>query len=145
MDATSAFGWRMWSGVTAPKRLTYGGKDRYPVWSADSTRVIFQSDRGGDLGLYGQSADGSAAATRLTTPAAGVSHVAQSASPDGRVLLIDVIEKDKVTLAAYRFADGSLTPFGNVSSSVSTSAMFSPDGKWVAYSTGPPAGANANV
>ena len=45
-------------GTIAPRQLTVGGANRYPVWSADGERVAFQSDREGDLGIFWQRADG---------------------------------------------------------------------------------------
>jgi Tol biopolymer transport system component len=48
------------------RRLTYGGNNRHPVWSSDSTRVTFQSDREGDLGIFWQLADGTGGVERLT-------------------------------------------------------------------------------
>ena len=49
-------------------QLTLGGKNRFPIWTADGQRVAFQSDREGDLGIFWQRADGSDAAQRLTKP-----------------------------------------------------------------------------
>ena len=46
-------------GKTAPRRLTFNGKNRMPIWTADGNRVIFQSDREGDLALFWQAVDGS--------------------------------------------------------------------------------------
>src|SRR5262249_52640566 len=40
------------------RRLTFGGKNRYPVWTPDSRRVTFTSDRDGDRGIFWQLADG---------------------------------------------------------------------------------------
>jgi len=40
------------SGTTAARRLTFGGNSRFPVWNRDSTRVVFQSDREGDAGIF---------------------------------------------------------------------------------------------
>ena len=40
------------SGASAPRRLTFGGKNRFPIWSADGERVAFQSDREGDFGIF---------------------------------------------------------------------------------------------
>jgi serine/threonine-protein kinase len=40
------------SGATAMRRLTFGGKNRFPIWSADGQHVAFQSDRDGDLGIF---------------------------------------------------------------------------------------------
>ncbi|HLH30794.1 MAG TPA: protein kinase, partial [Terriglobia bacterium] len=51
---------------TAPRQLTLGGANRYPVWSADGQWVAFQSDREGDLGIWRQKADGTGTAERLT-------------------------------------------------------------------------------
>jgi Tol biopolymer transport system component len=100
------------------RRLTFGGRDRFPVWSSDSERVIFQSDREGDLGLFWQRADGVGAAERLTKPDKGVAHVAQSASRDGRWLLMDQTADSKTSLMAFSFKDKSAAPFGGTSSNV---------------------------
>ena len=117
----------------SPRKLTFGGHNRFPVWSFDSQRVIFQSDREGDLGLFWQSADGVGTAERLTRPAKGTSHVPQSASPNGKVLLVDQTADAKTSLMAFAFDDKSMTPFGAVVSTRGTGAIFSPDGSWVAY------------
>jgi Tol biopolymer transport system component len=117
------------------RRLTFGGHDRFPVWSSDSQRVIFQSDREGDLGLYWQRADGVGTAERLTQPAKGISQVPQSASPDGKVLLVDQTADAKTSLMTFAFKDKSMTPFGAIVSLRPTGAIFSPDGRWVAYTT----------
>src|SRR5262249_21196750 len=52
-------------GSTAPRRLTFAGRNHFPIWTRDSRRITFQSDRGGDRGLYWQPADGSGDAERL--------------------------------------------------------------------------------
>src|SRR5262249_13691233 len=44
------------SGVTAMRQLTLVGSNRFPVWSADGQRVLFQSNREGDLGIFWQRA-----------------------------------------------------------------------------------------
>ena len=73
------------SGESSVRRLTFGGNNRFPVWSGDSRRVAFQSDREGDAAVFWQSADGGTA-ERLTTPAGrGAVHVPESWSPDGQV------------------------------------------------------------
>lgn len=48
-------------GGGSARRLTFGGRDQYPIWSADSQWIIFQSDRGGDRAIY---ANGSTAPER---------------------------------------------------------------------------------
>jgi len=51
-------------GTIAPRQLTVGGANRYPVWSADGERVAFQSNREGDFGVFWQRADGAGTAER---------------------------------------------------------------------------------
>src|SRR4029453_3984513 len=46
------------AGTTPRRKLTFGGDDRFPLWSRDGQRVAFQSKRGGDVGLFWQRADG---------------------------------------------------------------------------------------
>ena len=36
------------SGSSAPRRLTFGGRNKFPVWSPDGDRIVFQSDREGE-------------------------------------------------------------------------------------------------
>jgi Tol biopolymer transport system component len=123
------------SGTAAERRLTFGGNDRFPVWSADSTRVAFQSDRDGDRAIFWQLADGSGPAERLTTPLPGTAHMPESWSPRGDRLLFSV-EKDSVNeLWVLALRERTAEPFGGIRSSMPIGAVFSPDGKWVAYSS----------
>ena len=46
------------AGGTGLRRLTFGGNNRFPIWSRDSQRVTFQSDRDGDQAIFWQLADG---------------------------------------------------------------------------------------
>jgi serine/threonine protein kinase len=47
------------SGTSAPTRLTFEGQGRnqFPVWSWDSQRITFQTDREKDRGIFWQRAD----------------------------------------------------------------------------------------
>ena len=124
------------------RRLTLGGRNRLPVWSADGERVAFQSDREGDLGLFWQRADGTTAAERLTKPDKDTAHVPESWSPDGKTLLFSVAKGSSYSLAALSLPDKKVTPFGGIQSPYPPAATFSPDGRWVAY-TGSEPGAPA--
>jgi serine/threonine-protein kinase len=124
------------AGTSAMSRLTYGGNNRHPTWSFDSTRVTFQSDRDGDLAIFWQPADGSSGAERLTKPAAGESHTPESWSPRGDALLFTVTKGNERSLWIYSPKTKTSEPFGGVrSTSNQISAVFSPDGAWVAYAT----------
>jgi serine/threonine-protein kinase len=123
------------SGTSAMRRLTFQGKNRFPIWSADGQRVVFQSDREGDLAVFWQRADGTGAAERLTKPDQGTSHVPESWSPKGDRFLFSVTKESKVSLWTFSLADGKSAPFDAVESSTVIGSVFSPDGRWVAYSS----------
>ena len=121
---------------TALRRLTLGGKDRYPIWSGDGRWVVFQSTRDGDAGIFRQRADGSGSAERLTRADSGTVHIPESWSPTHDVLLYGITRNDTTSLWQYSVATKASEPFGDVRSvSNQTAATFSPDGKWVAYAT----------
>ncbi len=121
------------NGATGLRRITFGANAAAPVWSPDGKRVAFQFARDGDPGIFMQSADGSDAPVRLTKAAAGEAHVPQSWSGD--VLLFDVVKQGNAALFQLSMHDHKIAPFDDVHSSGETGAAFSPDGKWVAYST----------
>src|SRR6185436_3348206 len=77
------------------QRLTFGGQSRFPIWSADSRRVTFQS--AGDRAIWWQPVDGGAA-ERLTSPAEGEKHTPEAWSPDGTRLLYSVNKEPVNTL-----------------------------------------------
>ena len=121
------------AGATAMRRLTFGGKNRSPVWSADSDRVAFSSDREGDTAIFWQRADGSGTAERLTKPEQGASHVPESWSPDGKTLLFSTVKGPNQSLWMLSLQDKKTSPFDGVQSINPIDATFSPDGRWVAY------------
>ena len=123
------------SATSAMRRLTFGGNNRFPIWTADSRRVAFQSDRDGDLAVFWQPGDGSGSAERLTQPDEGTSHVPESWSPNGDTFLFSVTNGSGVGLWSLSMRNRKATPFGAVRSSTITNAVFSPDGRWVAYAS----------
>jgi Tol biopolymer transport system component len=124
------------SGASAARRLTFGGHNRVPVWTANGERVAFQSDREGDFGIFWQRADGTGRAERLTKAEPGTSHVPQSWAPDGTRFLFSVFKAGKNTLATFSLRDGQVTPYGGIESPDIITAAFSHDGRWVAYCAG---------
>ena len=127
------------SGASAPRRLTFGSKNRFPIW-ADSERVAFQSDREGDLAIFWQRADGTDQAARLTKPDPGTSQAPESWSLDGKTLLFRVIKDSGVSLWTLSMQDKKAESFGDVRSLYPTNAIFSPDRRWVAYTAYEPSG-----
>ena len=123
------------SGKAEAKRLTFEGVNRFPVWSADSRRVTFQSNRGGDVAIWWQSPD-SGAAERLTKAATDEEHLPESWSPDGTRLLFTVVKGGSRTLWVLTMNGLKTARFSDAESPSPFSAGFSPDGKWIVYTRG---------
>jgi Tol biopolymer transport system component len=124
------------SNATAPRRLTFNGHNRFPIWTFDGERIAFQSDRDGDRGIFWQRADGGGTAERLTTAEKDAEYVPESWSPKGDGFLLRVSKGGMNTLAFYSLRDKQVTPFGGVVTPQTTNAVFSRDGRWVAYESG---------
>jgi serine/threonine-protein kinase len=118
-------------------RVTFGPSiDQFPVWTSDSRRIIFSSNRGGGLNpnLYWRAADNTGTIERLTTSPNQQNPL--SISPDGtRVLFTEVAlttnqDIGMLTLDAARKSEVRpliQTTFNELNAEVS------PDGRWVAY------------
>jgi Tol biopolymer transport system component len=124
------------SGTSSLRRLTFGGRNWLPVWSADGTRIAFQSDREGDSAIFWQRADGSGAAERLTKPDKNQIHWPYDWSPSGDTMLFSIQNSNTYSLWTLSLRDKKIQPFGGIRAQpAAISAAFSPDGKWVAYSS----------
>ena len=121
------------SGATALRRLTEGGNSRYPVWSRAGEHVAFQSSREGAAGIFWQLADGTGAVERLTAPEGEDVHVPEDWSPTEDRLAFSVMRGDQSELWFWLQPDGTAERFGTEQSAGPFTAVFSPDGQWVAY------------
>jgi Tol biopolymer transport system component len=117
------------------RRLTFTNPGGYPIWSSDGARVTYGSTSIAP-GLLSIAADGTGREERLTS--SENRQVPESWSPDGRTLLLTELAPetgwDIWRLAIDGEAAPKLTPFLNTRSA-ETSPMFSPDGRWVAYTS----------
>ena len=86
------------SEQTEIKKLTFGGNNRFPVWSGNGRRVTFQSGRDGDRAIFWQSADGASGAERLTKPAQGEEHTTRVMVARWQHLLFSVFKDSKFSL-----------------------------------------------
>jgi WD40-like Beta Propeller Repeat len=80
---------------------------------------------------YWQNADGTGGAERLTKASTDEAHVPESSHGD--TLLFANVRGPDVSLWTMSFKDKKPSPFDTVHSVVPTNAVYSPDGKWVAY------------
>ena len=108
--------------------------DRFPVWTPDGRRLIFNSDRDGTINMYWQLADGTAPAERLTQSTD--SQFPTAVSPDGTRLIFAQSgnrgtaprELMMLTLNGERLALPLVqTPTAD------QNGQISPDGRWLAY------------
>jgi Tol biopolymer transport system component len=118
------------------RRLTSDpGRDAYPVWSPNGDRIVFAKDAKGSLSLYQKASSGGPEELLLESPS-GRNLTPQSWSRDGKYLLY--LERDPA-----RGGDLWVLPMdGKQKKSVfvnsgaeERAAQFSPDGRWVAYSS----------
>ena len=117
------------------RRLTFGGRNQYPIWTRDGRFITFQSNRDGDDAIFRQLADGSGPAERLTTPAAGSAHLPESWSPDGKTLSLNILNSGTQDASVWTITTdpgAKLTAFVDTPA-VEKHSAFSPDGRWVAY------------
>jgi Tol biopolymer transport system component len=108
-------------GVTT--RLTAGGDDWHPSWSADGRRIIYVSTEGHVAGIYEIATDGSGGSLSLLERDSMIAHE----SPDGHIAYMR-IERGQVSLAVHSPRDGQTISLGP-----GAEPQFSPDGKWIAY------------
>ena len=126
------------SGDTQIQQLTFEGDNQRPVWTPDSQRITFSSDRDGTVSLYWMPADGSGVAERLTTAEEGTSHRPGSWSPDGQTLLFNV-EREVTTDWDIWMLSGSAhetQSLYDMPDTIYLGPELSPNGEWLAYGAG---------
>ena len=114
-------------------RLTMEWSNFLPTWTPDGAKVTFLSDREGEASIYSRPADGSGEPEALAP--ADRPQYPTSWSPDGRFLLFDALVPGQNTnIWVLDREDGSVRPFLETPFTEGT-GRFSPDGRWVAYSS----------
>lgn len=118
----------------AAARLTHEpGIDAFPAWSRDGQSLLFSSSRSGVLNLYVQNALNPDAARRVTT--ANENQFAWHWSPDGKLILYSQRVPEGHLALRARALDGGETIELTKSAFDATQGQFSPNGKWVAFTS----------
>ena len=116
--------------------LTFGPSlDEYPVWTPDSERIIFASNRAGPPNLYRQAADGSGSVDRLTT--SGNLQRPTSMTPDG-MGIVGVENTPGTLFDVFLFSVAGHASVSQGEPLVHTpaleqAAVISPSGRYMAY------------
>jgi serine/threonine-protein kinase len=120
-------------GTADIQQLTLTGNNIRPIWTPDSKRVTFASDRDGPMSIYSQPVDGSGVAERLTTAEKGTQHWPESWSPDGRTLAFALVRDGGAAVWTLSRDTGNTQAFADEPKLIQRGSAFSPDGRWLAY------------
>ena len=125
--------------TSVPRRLTFGGRHRFHVWSPDGKQLAFQSDRDGTDSVYLQDVDRPGAQAQLLLKAdPGVSLIPTHWSRNGW-LALTVVKGGSAVVHVASVADRKLVPFAVPPAGQQTrGGSFSADGRWLAYQVSPP-------
>ncbi len=114
-------------------RFTFGPEvERFSVWSADGARVMFSLFEKAGFDLYQKRSNGAGEAEQLLTSVQ--TKVVTSASKDGRFVLFNSVDpKTNVDIWVVPTSGDRTPTVWRKTSFREGYAMFSPDGRWVAY------------
>ncbi len=127
--------WLLDAASGATTRFTSDpGWDAFPLWSPDGSRIIFTSNRSGVYDLYQKPSTGSGNEELLYKSGEGKGP--NSWSPDGKFLIYYSLGQPTHLrlLAVDGPADRKPVPLVDPQFS-SVTGRFSPDGRWIAYSS----------
>jgi len=113
------------------------GWDAFPTWSPDGRRIIFTSNRGGAYDLYQKASSGAGDEELLYKSNEGKGPT--SWSPDGRFLLFYSLGQPTHVCLLSVSGPADRHPVSFVDPQfTSITARFSPDGRWIAYTSNEP-------
>ena len=121
----------------ALRRLTFGEKnDIRPIWTADAKRIVFCSDRNGNLEVYWKAADGTGKEEKLAS-APDRDLIPHSWSSDGKTLVINEMVGSNLRWDVGVMpmeGDRTLKPLLNAPY-YEIQPRVSPDGRYIAYTS----------
>jgi serine/threonine-protein kinase len=112
-------------------RLTFEGKDTFPIWSPDGRWITFVGIRNGHTALYRVKADASGKPELL----AEIENAAKpnSWSPDGKTLVFSQSDADKHNHLWLVAIPGGKPVRLHDTDTIESDGEVSPDGRWLAY------------
>jgi Tol biopolymer transport system component len=115
------------SKLSSPRRAT-AGQDHYPMWSPDGDRIVFTRDEQTSRHCT-CSADGTGNAERLATGRAPESWSAKNQ------MFSFITLGNYYNIWTYSLKDKKASPLIDTPGVTEHSSRFSPDGKWIAYTS----------
>jgi serine/threonine protein kinase/Tol biopolymer transport system component len=120
------------AGGTRTRLTTHPANDWFPEWSPDGSQIIFATDRDGASSLYRKATDNSGSDERVLKSGTPDGPFPNNWSADGRFVVLHATNANIDIWVLPMFGDRKpyplvQTPFNE------QAAVFSPDGKWVAY------------
>ena len=119
-------------------RLTNDKSNNVPIWTPDSKRIIYASNRDGTYGIYWKAADGTGKEEKLAS-APDLSFLPSCLSRDGKLMTITVA-KGVLTPTTTHLYTGILSMEGERTwkpllqeKYLTAQPEISPDGRWMAY------------
>ena len=113
---------------------TDSSNDRWPLWTTDGQHIVFQSDRGGRVGLYRKRADGTGVAEPVFVPddSSMATLTPSGWLPDGKGLLI-VGQRGSADIAILSLDGGDAPDWLIETGANEIRGVVSPSGDWLAY------------
>lgn len=121
-----------------PSRFTFQGDEQDPIWSPDGKFIVFSKVSNGATEIVRKPADGAGNEIVLFTDKNGPAWIPSSWSPDGTSLLLWRLDRTTGTIVVLRDPLGAETagkPGIFMTGPFDWDGRFSPDGKWVTYSS----------
>jgi len=112
--------------------LTFGETIMWPTWTLDGRKITFGSTETGSTGMFSVPADGSGEPNQLTT--SEIRQVPGSWSPDGVLVYHERSIPGTNDIWVLPQEGGKAEPF-LVTEFNNLQPMFSPDGKWIAFTS----------
>ncbi|MFZ0463571.1 MAG: protein kinase [Candidatus Acidiferrales bacterium] len=120
-------------GSGGVSRLTFDNSNDYGVWSPDGSKIYFDSSRGSTGGnLYAKRIDGTGAEEQIVTDEKGAFFDPDTVSPDGKTIIFTAPGGALGALESLTLGD---KPVLKTLKKNAAGADFSPDGRYIAYSS----------